>query len=175
MTDRAQALVLDQQQIIQDHPIGTGLDAFRASFESVCKDRGISCPAPDALSQLGPQGRGTLQIDLLKRIPALISDDLYNFDSDQFEPLLNAVLANKPDDEIWRQVYCAVTEATPPPRPIASYLLQTPRSINTSSFANSSELRKHVDVVLKDELGSIYIGLPNLHYIFFSQVAGLKT
>ncbi|WPJ64576.1 hypothetical protein SMAC4_13827 [Sordaria macrospora] len=56
MTDRAQALVLDQQQIIQDHPIGTGLDAFRASFESVCKDRGISYPTPDALRQLDKKG-----------------------------------------------------------------------------------------------------------------------
>ncbi|WPJ63262.1 hypothetical protein SMAC4_13633 [Sordaria macrospora] len=68
MTDRAQALVLDQQQIIQDHPIGTGLDAFRASFESVCKDRGISCPAPDALSQLGPQDLQILAFRLLNTL-----------------------------------------------------------------------------------------------------------
>ncbi|KAH7635593.1 hypothetical protein B0T09DRAFT_298280 [Sordaria sp. MPI-SDFR-AT-0083] len=216
MTDRAQALVPDQQQIIQDHPIGTGLDAFRASFESVCKDRGISCPTPDALRQLGKKelqelafsllstiqilpitrllrsntGSGTLRIDLLRRLPALDSDDVDNFDSDQFEPLFNAVLTNKPDDEIWRQVYCAVTEATPPPRPIASYLLQTPRSINTSSFANSSEYRKHVDMVLKDELGAMcdkgrdcgqcpcdtmYVDLPDFHDIFIGRVAGLKT
>ncbi|KAH7636131.1 hypothetical protein B0T09DRAFT_33389 [Sordaria sp. MPI-SDFR-AT-0083] len=201
MTDRAQALVLDQQQIIQDHPIGTGLDAFRASFESVCKDRGISYPTPDALRQLDKKdfqelafsllstililpttrllpsntGRGTLLDDVLRCLPVLTPSNLYNFDSDQFEPLLNAVLANKPDDEIWRQVYCAVTETTPPPRPTASYLLQTPWSINTSSFANSSELRKHVDVVLKDELGSIYIDVPNFHDIFFGRVAGLKT
>ncbi|EGO61465.1 hypothetical protein NEUTE1DRAFT_128057 [Neurospora tetrasperma FGSC 2508] len=195
MTDRPQS------EIIREHPIGTGLDAFRASFESVCKDRGISCPALDAVSQLGQQdlqnlafrllntlqilpitsllrsntGRGTLQIDLLKRIPALISDDLYNFDSDQFEPLFNAVITNKPDDEIWRQVYCAVTEATPPPRPIVFSFLQTPKSFNTNSFANSSEYRRHVDMVLKDELGAMYVDLPNFHNIFFGRVAGLKT
>ncbi|EGO57000.1 hypothetical protein NEUTE1DRAFT_84642 [Neurospora tetrasperma FGSC 2508] len=195
MTDRPQS------EIIREHPIGTGLDAFRAAFESVCKDRGISFPTPDALRKLGPQdlrglafslldtlqtlpitrllrsntGSGTLRIDLLRRLPALDSDDVDNFDSDQFEPLFNAVLTNKPDDKIWRQVYCAVTEATPPPRPTAFSFLQTPKSFNTNSFANSSEYRKHMDMVLKDELGAMYVDLPNFHDIFFGGVAGLKT
>lgn len=195
MTDRPQS------EIIREYPIGTGLDAFRASFESTCKDRGISCPTPDALRQLGKKdlqelafsllstiqilpitrllrsntGSGTLRIDLLRRLPALGSDDVDNFDSDQFEPLFNAVLTNKPDDEIWRQVYCAVTEATPPPRPTVLSFLETPKSFNTNSFANSSEYRKHVDMVLKDELGAMYVDLPNFHDIFFGRVAGLKT
>ncbi|KAK3938276.1 hypothetical protein QBC46DRAFT_239378, partial [Diplogelasinospora grovesii] len=59
-----------------------------------------------------------------------------NFDFDRIKPLLNAVLAESPDDAlIWDQVYNAVTEATPPPRPIASSLQQTPWLRNTSSFA----------------------------------------
>jgi hypothetical protein len=88
---------------------------------------------------------------------------------------LDAVLANKPDDEIWRQVYYAVTEPTPPPRPIASSFYQTPWLNNTSSFANSSEYRKNVDIVLRDELGAMYVGLPRFHEIFFGRVAGLET
>ncbi|KAK1773038.1 hypothetical protein QBC45DRAFT_340789 [Copromyces sp. CBS 386.78] len=62
MTDRPQS------EIIREHPIGTGLDAFRASFESVCKDRGISCPTPDALSQLGQQDLRELAFSLLSTI-----------------------------------------------------------------------------------------------------------
>ncbi|KAJ4403524.1 hypothetical protein N0V85_005078 [Neurospora sp. IMI 360204] len=65
MTDRPQS------EIIREYPIGTGLDAFRASFESVCKDRGISCPTPDALRQLGKKGRTNLLDEVLRRLPAL--------------------------------------------------------------------------------------------------------
>ncbi|KAJ4358869.1 hypothetical protein N0V85_009503 [Neurospora sp. IMI 360204] len=84
-------------------------------------------------------------LDSTKKPEELIAftpGNLDNFDSDQFEPLFNAVLTNKPDDEIWRQVYCAVTEATPPPRSTASYLLQTPRSINTSSKMVASMVKR---------------------------------
>ncbi|KAK3947454.1 hypothetical protein QBC32DRAFT_190482, partial [Pseudoneurospora amorphoporcata] len=117
------------------------LYAFPASFESVCKDRGISYPTPDALRQLRKKdlqnlafrllstlqilpiipllrsntGRANLLDDMLRRLPAFTPGNLDSFDSDQFEPLFNAVLTNKPNDKIWRQVYCAVTEATRPP------------------------------------------------------------
>ncbi|KAM7184933.1 hypothetical protein V8F33_012699 [Rhypophila sp. PSN 637] len=46
---------------------------------------------------------------------------------------------------------------------------------NTSSFANSSEHRKHVDGVLKEELGPMYVGLRNFHEAFFGGVAGFET
>ncbi|KAJ4411004.1 hypothetical protein N0V85_003877 [Neurospora sp. IMI 360204] len=120
--------MMDQSQLetIRDHPIGDGLDAFHASFEKACKDRGISCPTPDALGQLDQQDLRTLAYNLLSRIlslyatpllrsiiyrrnlfddllrfiPALI-DDWDNFDLDQIKPLFHAVLTNKPDDEIW--------------------------------------------------------------------------
>jgi hypothetical protein len=98
----------------------------------------------------------------------LTSDDS---DLDRFKPLLNAALADNPNDVlIWDQVYNAVTEATPPPRPIASSLQQTPWLHNTSSFANSSEHRKYVDVVLKEELGPIYVRLCNFHETFLGGV-----
>jgi Fungal protein kinase len=88
---------------------------------------------------------------------------------------LNAVLTDKPDNEIWDQVYIAVTESTPPPRPIASSLQQTPWVRNTSSFANSSEYRKYVDAVLKEELGPMYVGLHNFHEKYFGDVADLEA
>lgn len=45
-----------QLGIIKDHPIGNGLDAFRASFNTVCADKGIPCTL-DALDQLDLEGR----------------------------------------------------------------------------------------------------------------------
>lgn len=43
--------------IIQEHPIGKGLDTFRALFQSTCQDRGISY-AVDVLGQLDQEGEG---------------------------------------------------------------------------------------------------------------------
>lgn len=44
-----------RSKIIEDNPIGKGLDAFRASFDAVCEDREIPC-TPDALGQLDQEG-----------------------------------------------------------------------------------------------------------------------
>ncbi|OCK86703.1 uncharacterized protein K441DRAFT_598048, partial [Cenococcum geophilum 1.58] len=45
---------------------------------------------------------------------------------------------------------------------------------NISSFANSSKYRKYVDDILKEELGSLYVGIPGLYKVFFREVEGLK-
>ncbi|KAK6840965.1 hypothetical protein PG987_001825 [Apiospora arundinis] len=83
-------------------------------------------------------------------------------------------LAVKRDSDIWRQAYGAVAEYTPPRQTTASSLQQTPWLQNTSSFVNSSEHRKYVDGVLKEELGSLYIGLPDLQNVFFRGVTDLE-
>ncbi|RSL39791.1 hypothetical protein CEP51_016769, partial [Fusarium floridanum] len=186
-----------QSKVIEDNPIGNGLDAFRASFNSICEGASIS-PTPEVLEQLEQEdvqdlassllsalqilsttrllpsktGRGTLRSDLLKLISAAASD---NFDFDRVKPLLKSALASEPDALIWDQVYDAVTESSPPPRPIASSLQQTPWLRNTSSFANSSEHRKYVDDVLKEELGSMYVGLRHFHNTYFGGVVGLDA
>ncbi|KAM0271650.1 hypothetical protein ACHAQH_009005 [Verticillium albo-atrum] len=189
---------LPQSKIIKDNPIESGLDAFRASFTSIYQGASVSSSS-DALEQLGQEelhkvvlaflrvaqilpaadllpartGRGTLRSDLLRIELALLSDD---FDFDRLKPLLRLALADKPDDVlIWRQVYGAVVESTPPPRPTASSLQQTPWLRSTSSFPNSSEHRKHVDDVLKEELGPMYVGLRNFHDKYFGGVANLET
>ncbi|KAL2175530.1 uncharacterized protein P884DRAFT_286564 [Thermothelomyces heterothallicus CBS 202.75] len=189
-----------QSKIIEDNPIGNGLDAFRASFNTVCSgsDRTI-LRIPDALGQLDQEElrkliraflraaqnlpaadllpattrRGTLRSDLLRLELSLDSDD---FDLDRIKPVLNAALADHLDDAlIWDRVYDAVTEATPPPRPIASSLQQTPWLRNTGSFANSSEHRKYVDSVLKEELGPMYVDLRDFHKTYFGSVRNLET
>ncbi|KAH7007912.1 uncharacterized protein B0I36DRAFT_370622 [Microdochium trichocladiopsis] len=187
-----------RSQIIKENPIGKGLDAFRASFGPICEDASVPC-TPDSLDRLGQEdlqnlvldllfalrnlsavrflrskaGHGTLRNDLLKLNSAVSSD---GFDLVRVKPLLKAAIADDPDDAvIWNEVYHAVTESTPPPRPTASSLHQTPWLHNTSSFANSSEGRKDVDRVLKLELGPLYVGLPRFCETYFGRVAGLET
>ncbi|OAA64472.1 Protein kinase-like domain protein [Niveomyces insectorum RCEF 264] len=111
--------------------------------------------------------------DLSRLNSAVYSDD---FDLDRIKPVLKSVIADDPDDAaIWAEVYKAVTECTPPPRPIASSLQQTPWLHNTSSFPNSAEYRKDVDRVLRNELGVLYVGLPRFHETFFGRVSGLEA
>ncbi|KAH7000856.1 hypothetical protein EDB80DRAFT_581085 [Ilyonectria destructans] len=191
MADQARSRVIG-------NPIGNGLDAFRSLFNSTCEGRDIS-RARDTLDQLDQEdvqdltsslllalqilpatrllpsktGRGTLRSDLLRLISAVASAE-FNFD--RVKPLLKSALSDEPDDAlIWDQVYNAVTEPTPPPRPVASSIQQTPWLRNTSSFANSSERRKYVDDVLKEELGPMYVGLRNFHETYFGDVADLET
>jgi hypothetical protein len=128
-------------------------------------------PAADLLP--ATTHRGTLRDDLLRLELSLRSDD---FDLDRIKPLLNAALADHLDDAlIWDRVYDAVTESTPPPRPIASSLQQTPWLRNTGSFANSSEHRRYVDNVLKEELGPMYVDLRGFHKTYFGSVPNLET
>ncbi|KUI73383.1 hypothetical protein VM1G_08934 [Cytospora mali] len=185
-------------EIIKTHPIGEGLDTFRTSFRSICESKSIVC-TPDALGQLGQEDLQNLTLDLLvapriiqvsRLLPSrgrgrsLFSDitrlqtavDTDDFDVDRIKPLLNAALAPSPDDSlIWDQVYKVVSETTPPPRTIASSLQQTPWLLNTSKFVNSSQHRKYVDDVLKQELGIMYVGLRNFDQTYFGDVADLKT
>ncbi|KUI73048.1 hypothetical protein VM1G_08192 [Cytospora mali] len=193
---------LQPSEIIKNNPIGKCLDNFRDLFKSICENRGIITCNGDALDQLGNEdiqtltllllpslrsllaaeqlpsktGRNsTLKSDILRLISAAASVD---FDFDRVKPLLNAALPDdKPDSEIWDQVYTAVTEFTPPPRPLArsSLFQQTPWIRNASSFVNSSEHRKYMDSVLKEELGFIYVGLPYFDETYFGGVADLET
>jgi hypothetical protein len=109
--------------------------------------------------------------DLSKLNSAVSSDD---FDLKQIKPLWNAVLKNESDHIIWSQAEIAVTESTPPPRPTSS-ILQTPWLRSTGGFANSTEHRKYVDDVLKEELGSMYLGRPGFFQVFFGEVADLQS
>ncbi|KAG8664855.1 uncharacterized protein FPOAC1_013635 [Fusarium poae] len=160
-----------QPEVIRDNPIGNGLDVFHL--------RNLSLPLLFALQShtasgllLTNTGRGTLRSNLLRLISAAASDD---FDFDRVKPLLKSALASEPDAFIWDRAYDVIAESTPPPRPIASSLQQTPWLRNTSSFANSSEHRKYVDDVLKEELGPMYVGLRNFHSTYFGGVADLQT
>ncbi|KAI1496768.1 hypothetical protein F5X99DRAFT_399135 [Biscogniauxia marginata] len=129
----------NRSEIIRRNPISNGLDAFRES---------TSIPwSEDALNELNNEdfqnttidlllalqqlrasrvlrfGNKTLLSGLLSLTSAVTSND---FDYARVKPLLVTVIAKKSNEEIWDQVYSAITESTPPPRPIASSLQQTP-------------------------------------------------
>lgn len=99
-----------------------------------------------------------------------------DFDFDRVKPLLNAALAvHVEDSNIWDHVYNAVTEPTPPPQTIPSSLQQTPSTQNTGSFVNSFERRQFMEKILKQELGSLYVGVPNFLDTFSRSVTDLKV
>jgi hypothetical protein len=114
-------------------------------------------------------GRKNLSGDIARLFAAASSDD---FDVKRVKPLLKVVIRNEPNERLWEKVFEAVTESTPPPRPPP--VQQTPWMRNTSSFANSSEHRKYVDDVLKEELGPIHVGVPGFFDAHFGQIAGLE-
>ncbi|KAJ6192161.1 LOW QUALITY PROTEIN: hypothetical protein J3E72DRAFT_443079 [Bipolaris maydis] len=181
-----------RSQIVQSNPLGNG---FRNTFKSICKDIGVS-NSSQALGQLGHEETQDLLVRLLSalrgltaarilqfqnggknlfygllRLNARVSSD--SFDNGRIRPLLDAIINNQPNEIVWDRVYEAITESTPPPRPFLSFQ-QTPLWINAGSFANSAEHRKHVDDVLKEELGNMYVGVPDF-FDAFGDVRELGT
>ncbi|KAE8133847.1 hypothetical protein BDV38DRAFT_286466 [Aspergillus pseudotamarii] len=177
-------------------PIGGKLNTFRESFKATCEELGLTASL-DAISQFDNEDLQNLVLDLvsalraipdmrklpsangrkyllsdLLRLNAVISSD--DFVVERFIPLLRAVLNQESEDHIWDSIYSTVRESTPPPK-LVPFLNQTPFLHTTSSIVNSSEHRKHVDTVLKAELGSIFLDVPNFFETFFNSVNGHET
>ncbi|KAL2786388.1 hypothetical protein BJX66DRAFT_32626 [Aspergillus keveii] len=177
-------------------PIKGGLDAFARSFKTSCDSLGIARPfVPAALEQRkdfkdllinfvfalqtlpatsqlpSTFGQGTFRNDLRRFISVVDSEE---FEIQRIIPLLNSVLDAEADEVIWRKAYAVVVQPTPPPKPLP-FSSQTPFLHTTSSFVNSSEHRKYVDTVLKEELGSIYVDVQNFSDVFFGDINGLEA
>lgn len=116
-------------------------------------------------------GRGHLFVDLSNLSVAIYAD---GFDFEQIAPLLNAVLNNETDEVIWNNVYAAVARPTTPLQsnlPFTASFQQTPWTFNTGSFADTSDLRRHVDPILKAEVqDNLIIDHPHFFDTFFGQV-----
>jgi hypothetical protein len=80
----------------------------------------------------------------------------------EYRGLLRAALNEESDVVIWEEVYKLLPEptfttdvapSTPPPSspPRTASVQQTPWTFNTGSFADTSDLRRNVDPILKDE------------------------
>ncbi|EDN06473.1 predicted protein [Histoplasma mississippiense (nom. inval.)] len=85
-----------------------------------------------------------------------------DFSYEHYRTLVRLKIQKATNVDIWKAVLDLITtvsRATPPPRTVSS-IPQTPWLRNTSSFVNSTEYRKHVDAVLKEELGEIHVDIP---------------
>ncbi|KAI0520951.1 hypothetical protein F5B22DRAFT_653373 [Xylaria bambusicola] len=185
---------MDQHQleIIQAHSLGIYLDAIRDSLHKVARTptdldlistEVLQVITLDLLPTLqshplsrqlpSKTGRGTLRTDLLRLEVSFESGEL---GFRRLRPLFHAVFTNGPDVDIWQQVYNAVAtaESTPPRKPAASFE-QTPRVFKTSSVVNSSERRIDIDKPLRDELGVMYVDVPNFYEAFFGDITDLET
>lgn len=115
-------------------------------------------------------GRGTLLTELSGLVPVIESSE---FDAERIVPLLRVVVNKEPDEIIFAKTYAAVTEATPPPRPQARFF-QTPYTHSTSSVVNSSKQRQHMDDLLKEDMGPLYIGIAGFHEAFYGKIPLLE-
>lgn len=69
------------------------------------------------------------------------------------------------DQAIWASALDSLKESTPPPQ--KAPVEQTPSHINSGSLVNTSEYRKDMDQVLNQELGNIYVNVPNFRKSYF--------
>ncbi|KAK1843023.1 hypothetical protein CCHR01_14328 [Colletotrichum chrysophilum] len=187
----------DRTEQFRNNPIGEALHAVRSTFKSLCDAINAPC-SPAALdqlagkallvvlqghrlstsllpktSQLSQRSHGIIQSSLLRLISAVALDD---FDLDRVKPLLREVVSEDVDElAVWNHAESAAAETTPPPRTPASSLQQTPWLHTTNSFVNSSEHRKYVDGILKQELGTVSVDVPGFQDAYFHRVAGLQA
>ncbi|OGM50853.1 hypothetical protein ABOM_000792 [Aspergillus bombycis] len=125
---------------------------------------------PDLRRRPSLNNRKSLSSDILRLNSAISSDD---FDSDRLISLLSAIVNEESDDIIWSNLHAVLVESTPTPRS-RPFLGQISYLHTTSSFVNSSEQRKHVDAVLKEELESIYIGVQGFYEAYFGDIDTLE-
>jgi len=138
-------------------------------------------PASRSLSS--SNGGKNLFGDLSRLNQAINAGD---FDVRRVIPLLRAVLDTKSDTVIWEKVYEVTAESTfstidkpstPPPSDpsrTASFQ-QTPWTFNTGSFADTSDLRRNVDPILKDEVEDhLTIDHPDIFDAFFGRISQLR-
>ncbi|QSS58806.1 hypothetical protein I7I51_08235, partial [Histoplasma capsulatum] len=103
-----------------------------------------------------------------------------SFCYNDYRPLVKLIIQRNPnasDYDIWSAVLDLIgtnSRTTPPPRPVIS-LQQTPSIRNTSSFANSTEYRKYVDTVLKEELGNFHADATKFFETYFGNITGLDS
>ncbi|KZF22629.1 hypothetical protein L228DRAFT_268018 [Xylona heveae TC161] len=185
-----------REEIIKKRPIGRGLDSFRNSLNSKCRDLGIAEGA-DILQRLDDEGIKDTMLELVRALQILpaaytlrsgkgrgfLAAELANLysrlDSNEENPrsvipLFSKVIRTATDDEVWNAAYELITESTPPPRPLAS-VFQTPSRFTSSNIVDSSEHRKDMDPLLKEELGPIYVGVPGFYEAFFCTEPARQT
>ncbi|KAI1112299.1 hypothetical protein F5Y14DRAFT_463577 [Nemania sp. NC0429] len=171
--------MMDQRQlgVIESHSFGTQLESVRTSLRAIV-------PNP---AELSTASRDVLLDQALALIPILRSHpacpalevecalvcNLFqlqvslregNCDPNCVRPLLNAVLTNASDADIWKQAYHAVAEAFTPQETISA----------SSSSVTSSEER-HLMYKAQRDFGVMYVDVPSFYEAFFGSIPELET
>jgi hypothetical protein len=125
-------------------------------------------------------GDGLLISDLSSLIIRITSNA---FDIRHASELVDLVVARVEDTKIWTAILDLIARTQPIHRPttpqssasFAASFQQTPWSFNTGSFADTSDLRRDVDPILKGELeGNLIIDHPEFFITFFRGVPQLN-
>lgn len=133
-------------------------------------------PAASALPST--MATGFLHGEILSLLVRLTSGDV---EIEQITRLVNYVITQVDDIQVWTEVYNVIVRTKPvqpttPPRPALSFpssFKQTPWSFNTN-FVDSSELRKDIDPILRNELDdSLTIDHPEFMHAFLGKVTRL--
>ncbi|OJD21424.1 hypothetical protein ACJ73_07236 [Blastomyces percursus] len=112
-----------------------------------------------------------------------------NFSYNHYRRLVHLVIQGLPPTEsqkvetwnfdVWNAVFGLIdtvsrSNTSTSPHPTSS-TQQTPWLRNSSSFVNSAEYRKHVDIVLKEELGEIHVDVPRFFDAYFGDIPQLTA
>ncbi|KMW66850.1 hypothetical protein BDDG_11749 [Blastomyces dermatitidis ATCC 18188] len=168
----------DEIATVEIYPLRNSLDRVRGFLQGAAeKSHGGAADGPDQ----------TYQKAISKALIALMdAKAAYNLrppisSHDHYRPLVQLIIQKAPDTDIWKAVCNLITtvthaeKSTPPPRQSLP-ILQTPRSRNTSSLANSSDLQGDIDRVLREELlEDLHADVPGFYAAYFDDIEGLVS
>ena len=192
----------DERNVIAKHPLGDSLDHLQGSLqkaEQSCKPGSISYDGavnssnqgpPKAISRLlstlqghevaldlrSRTGHGDIASELSTLFRRVRNGD---FSYEQYRALSRLILKKAPDVDIWNAVFDVIntlSRKTPPlsRSSFTSSFQQTPWSFNTGGFKDTSEHRKQVNDVLKEELlPSLRIDIPDFTHAVFGLIPRL--
>ncbi|EGE81887.1 hypothetical protein BDDG_04830 [Blastomyces dermatitidis ATCC 18188] len=184
--------------VIAKHPLRNSLDHLRLILEDAehfCRphlnsyDSAVDTPSSacqeaisDLLGALMTQksafnlssrlGNRNLASDISNLFGYVQQND---FSYEVYRALSQLVIRKALDIDIWTAVInliITVLRSTPPPS--TPFIQQTPITYNMSSLVNSSEYRKDVDNVLKEDIGPMSIDIPGFYEAFFGEVTDLE-
>ncbi|EFW13307.1 conserved hypothetical protein [Coccidioides posadasii str. Silveira] len=187
----------DEIATVERYPLRNSLDRVRGLLQGAEQSHGDAADGPDQTYQMAiskalialmdakaaynlrpPISRLNI-ISELSRLLTCLQEG--NYSHDHYRPLVQLVVQKAPDTDIWKAVYDLIAtvtyaeKSTPPPRQSLP-ILQTPRSRNTSSLANSSELRRDIDPVLREELlEDLHADVPDFYAAYFDDIEGLVS
>ncbi|EQL30288.1 hypothetical protein BDFG_07209 [Blastomyces dermatitidis ATCC 26199] len=185
--------------IVVKHPLKTSLDYLRDILEdaehsyrphlnshdgavdtpsSVCQEAisdllGALMTQKSAFNLSSRLGNRDLASDISNLFRHARQDD---FSYELYRALSQLVIQKAPDMDIWTAVInliITVLRSTPPPS--APFDRKTPITYNMSSLVNSSEYRKDIDNVLKEDIGPMFIDIPGFYEAFFGEVTDLEN